>query len=104
MQIKHFKILWRFMMGVIIWAILNGAAQAQNSCSPLDSTGYVFLHPYFAGKNWKTSFEDNIDLVLPDTLCTQQLRPLRFDIGKSIDSTLAAFSTANGGLFIMGTQ
>jgi hypothetical protein len=81
-----------------------GKAQAQGSCSPIDSTGYVLLHPYFEGKNWKKSVEDNIDIVLPDTLCSQKLRPVRFDIGKSIDSTLAVFSIANGGLFIIEAQ
>lgn len=80
---------------------LSGGARAQGPCSPLDSTGYVFLHPYFDNRNWKKSVEDNIDINLPDTLCTQKLRPVRFDIGKSIDSTIAVMSTTNGGLFVM---
>jgi hypothetical protein len=91
-------------LSILLCFALADKANAQASCSALDSTGYVLLHPYFEGKNWKKSVEDNIDIVLPDTLCSQKLRPVRFDIGKSIDSTLAVFSIANGGLFILKAQ
>jgi hypothetical protein len=103
MRNKYLKILSFYSaMGVVFFASFS--VMAQGDCSPLDSTGYVLLHPYFAGKNWKTSVVDNIDIVLPDTLCSQQLRPAHFDIGNVIDSTFAAFSTANGDLFIMKSQ
>jgi hypothetical protein len=74
--------------------------KSAGTCSAMDSSGYIFLHPYFEGKNWKTTYE-NVDIVLPDTLCSQKLRPIRFDIGKNIDSTIAIFSTANNDLFSM---
>ena len=100
---KSFKCLsFSIVMSVIFCVMVN--TWAQQSCSPLDSTGYVLLHPYFAGKNWKTSVLDNINIALPDTLCSQQLRPAKFDIGKSLDSTLAAFSTATGDFFLMESQ
>lgn len=107
MSIKNLKILFYIIaMSVFFCAVSNGNAQPQGSCpaQALDSSGYVLLHPYFEGKNWKKSIDDNVDVYLPETLCTQNLVPVRFDIGKMIDSTVAAFSTANGGLFIMGTQ
>ena len=100
---KSFNCLsFSIVMSVIFCVIVN--TWAQQSCSPLDSTGYVLLHPYFSGKNWKTSVIDNINIALPDTLCSQQLRPAKFDIGKSLDSTLAAFSNATGDFFLMGSQ
>lgn len=103
MSNKYLKILSFYSaMSVVLFAAFS--VMAQGDCSPLDSTGYVLLHPYFEGKNWKTSVVNTIDIVLPDTLCSQQLRPARFDIGRVVDSTIAAFSTANGDLFIMKSQ
>jgi hypothetical protein len=104
---KSFKYLSCFIaLSVVFCVVSNSDAQPQGSClaQTLDSAGYVLLHPYFEGKNWKKSIDDNVDVYLPETLCTQNLVPVRFDIGKIIDSTLAAFSTADGGLFIMGSH
>ena len=76
---------------------------ASAACSPWDSTGYVLLHPYFTGKNWASSYAI-ADIVVPDTLCSQKIRPVNFDIGKNIDSTMAVFSTADGSFFIMPSR
>ena len=76
------------------------AGSAPTSCSPLDSSGYAFLHPYFEGKNWKKTFE-TVDIIFPDTLCSQKLRPKFFDIGKNLDTTIAVFSSNSGDLFVM---
>ncbi|MGB7566606.1 MAG: hypothetical protein WBM07_01990 [Chitinivibrionales bacterium] len=103
MRNKYLRILsFCSAMSVVFFAAFS--IMAQGDCSPLDSTGYVLLHPYFEGKNWETSVVNTIDIILPDTLCSQQLRPARFDVGKVMDSTIAAFSTANGDLFIMKSQ
>jgi hypothetical protein len=69
-------------------------------CAPIDSNGYIYLHPYFQGKNWK-AMTNAIDIALPDTLCSQKIIPIKFDIGKNINSTMAIFSTADGNLFTM---
>jgi len=76
---------------------------ASASCSPIDSSGYIFLHPYFDGKNWENAY-NRVDIVLPDTLCSQKIRPVAFEIGKNINSTMALFSTADGSLFTMAAH
>ncbi|MDD5674619.1 MAG: hypothetical protein PHC61_10675 [Chitinivibrionales bacterium] len=64
----------------------------------LDSNGYVFMHPFFTGKNWKATLTTT-DIALPDTLAT--LRPRQFDIGLMPESTTALFSTRAGDLYSM---
>jgi hypothetical protein len=93
------KIIGLAVLGSAI-ASLTFAGHAPTSCSPLDSMGYAFLHPCFEGKNWKKTFE-TVDIVFPDTLCSQKLRPKFFDIGKNLDTTIAVFSSNSGDLFVM---
>ena len=92
------------MLGAWLLIAISGTALAQSSFSVLENLDIFLLQPYFNGKNWKASVEDNITINLPDTLSSQQLRPAKFDIGKSLDSTLAAFSTATGDFFLMESQ
>ena len=49
MRNKYLKILSFYSaMGVVFFAAFS--VMAQGDCSPLDSTGYVLLHPYFDGQ------------------------------------------------------
>jgi hypothetical protein len=92
-------------IGLLGIAFFTSSAKTKSTaCLSPDSNGYVYLHPYFNDKNWKSA-SDNIDIGLPDTLCSQKtMRPVHFDIGKNIENTYAVFSTASGDLFLMSSS
>jgi hypothetical protein len=77
------------------------AASGYSQCN-FNENGYVFLHPAFANKNWGKAWYDSVNIIVPETLCTQ--KPVRYDICGPADKAIAVFSNAANELFLMKTE
>lgn len=74
------------------------ACFASAATCPLDSSAYVFLHPYFAGKHWAHTAA-NTNVILPDTVC--KLKPSVFSVSQHARYNTAAFIGHDNKLYVM---
>ncbi|MBD3322184.1 MAG: hypothetical protein GF350_13885, partial [Chitinivibrionales bacterium] len=87
------------MLLMICLAMLAAAAcifSVHAQCE-ISTNGYVYLHPYFSGRNWRTA-EKELEITIPDNFCTYSLDG--FSITRSDSANVAAFTTAGGNFYL----
>jgi hypothetical protein len=62
----------------------------------LDSSGYLYAHPYFAAKSWRVSLSE-VDIALPDTICA--LKPQTISYTNNSTANVCAFRAQSGSLY-----
>jgi hypothetical protein len=75
----------RWTLAAILFAllVLLAVAPSPGQCV-LDSSGYVYLHPHFAGKAWSASLADT-DVILPDEICNLKPQTVAYSNNDSND-------------------
>ena len=85
---------WALIGILFLLLVLLVAAPSPGQCV-LDSSGYVYLHPHFAGKAWSATLAD-ADVILPDELCN--LKPQAVAYSNNDSNDVMAFRAQAGTL------
>ena len=96
---KHYPVIRSMVKGLAFLVLFAWCMPSIVTAFSLDSQGYLFLHPFFKSRAWRSSL-DRLDLLMPDDSLAKY-QPMAYDISQDGDSVVAVFTVKSGSLYCM---